>query len=89
LLKHPPAFERRRPEWRGWGCISLGLVAFLVLGKYGGLVPAAFAIVFISALGDPKNSVRDAIVLAFAMVVACLAIFVWALGLPFPSFGWG
>src|SRR5450755_3856791 len=48
------------PEWRGWFCISLSILAFVVLGKYGGLVPATFAIVFISALGDRQNTVKSA-----------------------------
>src|SRR5262244_2467394 len=40
------------PEWRGWACILGSTIAFIVLGHYGGLVPASAAIVFISALGD-------------------------------------
>ena len=47
------------PEWRGWICICLSIIAFVVLGKYGGLVPATFAIVFISALGDRQNTIRQ------------------------------
>lgn len=77
------------PEWRGWACISLSIVAFVVLGKYGGLVPATFAIVFISALGDRENTVKGALVLALAIIVICLVVFWWALRMQFPLFGWG
>src|ERR1700676_3545305 len=49
------------PEWRGWFCICLSIVAFVVLGKYGGLLPATFAIVFISALGERENTVKNAL----------------------------
>ncbi|MEJ0045599.1 MAG: hypothetical protein WDN04_05275 [Rhodospirillales bacterium] len=47
--------EKLAPEWRGWICIVASVLAFVVLGKYGGLLPATFAIVFIAALGDRDN----------------------------------
>ena len=43
------------PDWRGWGCIIGGLLAFIALGKFGGLVPATLALVFISAMGDRQH----------------------------------
>ena len=80
---------RLPPEWRGWICIVLGIVAFVVLGHYGGLLPATFAIVFISAMGDRDNSVFAAATLAAAMCVICVGVFWWALQLQFPLFTWG
>jgi hypothetical protein len=77
------------PEWRGWICIIVSIIAFVVLGKYGGLVPATFAVVFISALGDRQNTVMSAFVLAIAMVAVCVTVFWWALQLPFSLFQWG
>jgi hypothetical protein len=77
------------PEWRGWLCIVASILAFLVLGKYGGLLPATFAIVFISALGDRDNSVRAALVLATGITVVCVVLFWWALKLQFPLLSWG
>jgi Tripartite tricarboxylate transporter TctB family len=77
------------PEWRGWFCICLSIVAFVVLGKYGGLVAATFAIVFISALGDRQNTIKSALLLAASIVVICLVVFWWALQMQFPLFGWG
>ncbi|WP_233838201.1 tripartite tricarboxylate transporter TctB family protein [Paraburkholderia sp. ZP32-5] len=76
-------------QWRGWGCIVLSIVAFVVIARYGGFVPATFAIVFISALGDRRNSVRDAALLAAAICVVCVVVFWWALQLQFPLFAWG
>ncbi len=76
-------------EWRGWGCITLSLVLFVVLGKYGGLLPATFVIVFVSALGDRRNTVKDALSLALAMTTICVLVFWWALKLQFPLFTWG
>ena len=77
------------PEWRGWLCIIFSIVAFVVLGQYGGLLPATFAVVFISALGDRQNSVMQAFVLAVALTVVCVVIFWWALQVQFPLFRWG
>lgn len=76
------------PEWRGWFCIVLSVIAFVLLGHYGGLVPATFAVVFISALGDRQNSIKSAFVLAIAMVLVCVIFFSWALHLQLPLFRW-
>lgn len=77
------------PDWRAWGCIIGGIIAFAVLGIYGGLVIATFALVFISALGDRQNTVVEAAVLAGAMVAISVVVFWWALQLQMPLFGWG
>ena len=82
------AAARLRPEWRGWFCICAGVVAFAVLGRYGGLVPATFASVFIAALGDRKNSLLASLVLAAAMTVVCVVVFWWLLKIQLPLFGW-
>ena len=77
------------PEWRAWFCICVGIVAFVVLGKYGGLLPATFAIVFVSALGDRGNKPLPAAILALACVVVAVVVFRFALQLQFPLFQWG
>ncbi len=86
-----PAVRRETPpaEWRGWSCIVGGLLAFIVLGRYGGFVPATAAVVFISALGDRGNTRRDAALLALAMVAVLVLVFWWGLKMTFPLFGWG
>ena len=40
------------PQWFGWLCILAGPVMFMILGVYGGMIPAVFACVFVCALGD-------------------------------------
>jgi len=77
------------PEWRGWFCILGGIVAFIVLGTWGGLLPATFAITFISAMGDRENTWLSALVLASLISLACIVIFWWALQVQFPLFTWG
>jgi putative tricarboxylic transport membrane protein len=77
------------PGWRAWFYIGLSIAAFDVLGRYGGLVPASFAIVFISALADRQNNVAKALVLALTMTGVSIVIFWWALQIQFPLFSWG
>lgn len=81
--------QHRPPEWRGWICIILSNIAFLVLGEYGGLVPATFAVVFISALGDRENTLKGTFLLALSMVAIAVVVFWWALQMQFPLFRWG
>jgi hypothetical protein len=81
--------EKLPPEWRGWFCIIASIVAFLVLAEWGGFIPATFAIVFISAMGDRENTVKQAAVLSAAMCVMCWLVFSVALKIPFPLFQWG
>jgi hypothetical protein len=81
--------KKLAPEFKAW-CFILGsIVAFIVLGRHGGLVPATFAVVFISALGDRENTVWRALLLAAGMTVLCVIVFWWALSLQFPLFQWG
>jgi hypothetical protein len=81
--------EYQGPEWRGWICIVLSIIAFLVLGRYGGLLPATFAVVFISALGDRENNLKQALLLSLAMAGVAALVFWWALSMQFPLFRWG
>lgn len=74
------------PEWRGWFCICLAVIAFAVLGEATGLVPATFACVFIAALGDRDNSLRDAVLLSIGITIAGVIVFWWGLSVLFPLF---
>lgn len=76
-------------DLRAAACILGGLAAFVLFGTYGGLVPATFACVFLSALGDRQNGWRDAAMLAAALVVAGYLIFGVGLKLQFDAFQWG
>ena len=78
------AAARIVPEWRGWLCIAGSVVAFIVVGAHLGLAPATFAIVFIAALGDRKNTWRDALVLSLGMVAIGVVVFAWLLQIQFP-----
>ncbi|MEA3118086.1 MAG: putative tricarboxylic transport rane protein [Paraburkholderia sp.] len=77
------------PHWRGWICIVLGIVLFIVCAAYIGLLPATFAIVFVSALGDQRNTVKNAFWLAIAVCVVCVIVFWWGLKIQLPLVHWG
>ncbi|ARP88532.1 tripartite tricarboxylate transporter TctB family protein [Bordetella genomosp. 9] len=85
----PSSHPSGMPDMRGAICIILGILAFIFLGHYGGLLPATFAITFISALGDRKNTVKQALILSLGMVVIAVVVFWWALQLQLPLFQWG
>jgi hypothetical protein len=78
-----------KPDWRGWFCILSSLVAFIVLSKHAGLIPASFAITFIAALGDRTNTWKSAAVLASLITVIAIVVFWWALQLDLPLFRLG
>ena len=75
-------------QWRGWACIVGGIALFVVLAAHGGLVPASFASVFVAAMGDRKNDVRDAALLALAMTAFGVVVFHFGLHLLLPLFAW-
>nr|WP_245639647.1 tripartite tricarboxylate transporter TctB family protein [Paraburkholderia heleia] len=79
----------RLPDLRGAVCIIAGTLAFILLGKYGGLIPATFAIVFICALGDRTNTLFRAAALSIVMCAIALVVFSWALKLQLAPFAWG
>lgn len=78
-----------RPHLRPWGAIVAGMVLFIVLGRWGGLVPATFALVFVSALGDHNNSVKACFWLAVGVAAFAVAVFHYGMQLQFPLFTWG
>jgi hypothetical protein len=76
------------PEWRGWGCILGAVLAFVVIGDHGGLLPATFASVFVAALGDRQSTVKASALLAATLTLFCLVVFHFGLKLQLPLFQW-
>lgn len=73
-------------KWRACCGVMPGVFAFLLLGKYVGVAPAAFALVYLSVLGDARYSWRSALLpAALGPVVAGLAKSCWP-SLAFPLF---
>lgn len=67
-------------EWRGWLCICAGVLAFAFLAERAGLIPATFACVGITAMGDRDNGWREAVLLSVGMAIFAVAVFWWGLG---------
>jgi hypothetical protein len=76
------------PDWRGFFAIVSGIVAFIVLGAYFGLAPAAFGLVFISAIGDRSATLKSALALALAMTAVATVLFWYLLQIQFPLLRW-
>ena len=78
-----------KPEWFAWACIIAGPVLFIPLGTYGGLIPATFACVFVSAMGDKDSTVLGSLVLAAGITVFGVLLFSYLLQVSMPMWRWG
>jgi Tripartite tricarboxylate transporter TctB family len=77
-------FLPENPQWFGWLCILAGPVMFIVLGELGGMIPAVFACVFVSALGDKTATYKSSFILALGVTVFGVILFHYLLNIPFP-----
>ena len=73
---------------RGGLAITVGVVIFMVLGDYAGLVPASFCSVLIAALGDRRATLKSSVILASGVAIFGSLLFVYGLKVPFPLIRW-
>jgi uncharacterized membrane protein YhdT len=78
-----------QPQWFAWACILAGPVLFIFLGNYGGLIPATFACVFVSALGDKDSTLLGSFILALGVTVFGVFLFSYTLQVSLPMWRWG
>lgn len=76
-------------KFRPWIAIVSSMLLFILVGKYGGLVPATFVLIVVAALGDKANSIKSAIFLGIGVTLAAVGLFHYGLQLQFPLFTWG
>lgn len=76
-----------RVSWRGLLLVSAAIVYFAVTVRGLGMAPALGGTTLLAALATERNSLAAAAVLAAALTAFCLAVFVFALGLPYPVIG--
>lgn len=76
------------PQWRGWTCIVAGPTLFVLVGRYAGMLPATFACVFISALGDRATTLKGATILAAVVTAFGVVLFHYLLKIPMPVLSW-
>lgn len=88
-LKRAAGSQANPAHVRPWLAVIGSLFVFVVLGKYGGLVPATFAMVAVAALGDRSNTLRQVLTLALFATVATVLVFHYGLALQFALFTWG
>ena len=66
--------------------LPLAFVAFGLLMQHAGFVPALFVLVVGSAAAGTEFKLVEVLLLATFLTVLGVAVFVWALGLPYPLF---
>lgn len=95
LLAAGLLFEALRTEPRPFAfrfqpviTVMLALVAFAVLIERSGMLPATFALVFLSALAEPPFRPLRTLVLAVAVSAMGIGIFIYGLGLRLPVLNW-
>jgi len=64
--------------------LPLAFVAFGILMEYAGFVPAMVALIVGSAVAGTEFRIGEVLVLSVLLTVMCVALFIWALGLPYP-----
>lgn len=76
-------------EWRGWIAIIAGPALFILVGQYFGLLPATFACVFVSALGDRDSTLKGSAILSACVTLFGVLVFSYALKVSMPILTWG
>ena len=67
----------------GFG-VALSLVLFGVLMERAGFVPAMIVLIFGSATASTEFRLVEVLLFSLALTALSVAVFVWALGLPYP-----
>ena len=76
------------PQWFAWLCILAGPALFVVFGSVGGMAPATFACVFVSALGDREATWKSSLILAAGITFFGVLLFHYVLQIPMPVLEW-
>lgn len=71
------------------GILSLSMVLFGLLVERVGLVPSLAVLVLVSAAAGSEFKFREVLVLAVAVCLFAVVVFVWGLNMRFPLFAWG
>ena len=85
--------EEEKQSWftqiKTWVLVISSVIAFIILGKYGGLVPATFVMTTIAAMADKGNSTKAAFVVGIVLTIATVIVFHYGLQMQFQLFTWG
>ena len=73
--------------WRGLVLVLAAPIAFGLLVRGLGLLPATAIVTFFSAFASRRTTALRAIFLAAVLTITCVIVFHYGLGLPIPLFG--
>lgn len=76
-------------QLKTWFLVVFSVIAFIVVGKYGGLVPATFIMTSMATLADKGNSIKTAIITGATLTIMTVVVFHYGLQMQFPLFTWG
>lgn len=68
--------------------VTAGVIAFAFLAELAGLVPAIFALVFLSVAGEQPVRVKNALAISIFMSLVGVLVFIKGLGIPLSAFWW-
>jgi hypothetical protein len=85
-----PGERIRRFGWRGLVLLSLAFAVygFLIDTLDIGFVPSIAAVVILSTLASREFRLLESLLLAAALVLGTVAVFIWGLEMPYPLFWW-
>ena len=80
--------ERVEGTWslRALCILPLATVIFGLLMEHAGFVPALLVLITIAAYAGTEFRITEVVALAVGLTIASWALFIWALGLPYPLF---
>ena len=71
-------------HWRPLLLVLGSVLSFALLLRPLGLVASLVVLIFVGALGGPDYKTREVVVVAIAMILLVLAVFIWGLKLTVP-----
>jgi hypothetical protein len=71
-------------EGRGITILPLSAVLFGLLMEHAGFIPALVALIYASAWAGDEFKFVEVTLLAVGLTIACVGIFIYGLGLPYP-----
>ena len=81
--------EKIKPfAWRAMVMLTLGFSIFGWAIDHIGFVPALFMLIFCSALAGKEFKLLEMLVMSAVLIIGTIALFIYALNLPFPLFCW-
>jgi hypothetical protein len=88
-LRRKEPMEGSNWSLRALVVLPLALVLFGLLMEHAGFIPALVVLIFGSALAGKEFRFLEVLLLAIGLTAFSVALFIWALGLPYPLLlGW-